>query len=118
MERAVYAFQLERLYASQCASHRDSPLPVLVDTLGDDPERAIATLRRAVDPAIQSRQRAAVAGYCDGSRVAHLIASVLAREAASGALPIQTKRRMRDQELASHRMLLGALPSTDAPAHP
>ncbi|RKG84234.1 hypothetical protein D7W82_22955 [Corallococcus sp. CA049B] len=114
MERAVYAFQLERLYATQCATHRDSPLPVLVDTLGGEPDRALATLRRAVDPAIQSRQRAAIHGYCHGSRVAHLIASVLAREAASGALPIQVKRRMRDQELASPRVPFGALPSTDA----
>ncbi|MHA7630510.1 hypothetical protein [Corallococcus sp. M7] len=113
MERAVYAFQLERLYASQCATHRDSPLPVLINTLGGEPERALATLRRAVDPAIQSRQRAAIAGYCDGSRVAHLIASVLTREAASGALPIQCKRRMRDQELASQREPFVALPSTD-----
>ncbi|NMO15700.1 hypothetical protein HPC49_02415 [Pyxidicoccus fallax] len=109
MERAVYAFQLERLYATQCATHRDSPLPVLVDTLGDNPERALATLRRAVDPAVQLRQRAAINGYCDWSRVAHLIASVLAREAGSGALPIQVKRRVRDQELSVLREPFGAL---------
>jgi hypothetical protein len=109
MERAVYAFQLERLYATQCATHRDSPLPVLVDTLGDDPERALATLRRAVDPAVQLRQRASIDGYCNWSRVAHLIASVLAREAVSGALPIQARRRVRDQEVSVPRELAGAL---------
>jgi hypothetical protein len=102
MERAVYAFQLEQLYASQCDTHRDSPLPILVDTLGGDQSRALATLRRAVHPAIQLRQRAAIDGYCNWSRVAHLIASVLAREAVSGALPIQVKRRVRDQELSPH----------------
>ncbi|MGW3498353.1 hypothetical protein [Streptomyces sp. NPDC001020] len=99
MERAVYAFQLERLYATQCAKHPDSPLPVLVDTLGDDQQKALITLRRAVEPDVQSRQRAAIDGYCDWSRVAHLIASVLAHEAAYGALPMQVKRRVRDQEL-------------------
>lgn len=109
MERAVYAFQLERLYATQCAAHRDSPLPVLVDTLGDNQERALATLRRAVDPSVQLRQRAAINGYCDWSRVAHLIASVLAREAGSGALPLQVKRRVRDQELSVRREPFGAL---------
>ncbi|APR82698.1 Hypothetical protein A7982_08047 [Minicystis rosea] len=103
MERAVYAFQLERLYAAQCPTHRESPLPVLVDTLGRDPEKALATLRRALDPAVQLRQRAAIDGYCSWSRVAHLIASVLAREATSGALPIQAKRRLRDQELSVRR---------------
>ncbi|MDI1447539.1 hypothetical protein [Polyangium sp. 6x1] len=103
MERAVYAFQLERLYAAQCPTHRESPLPVLVDTLGRDPEKALATLRRALDPAVKLRQRAAIDGYCSWSRVAHLIASVLAREAASGALPIQAKRRLRDQELSARR---------------
>ncbi|MEV5546605.1 hypothetical protein AB0L35_10850 [Streptomyces sp. NPDC052309] len=103
MERAVYAFQLERLYATQCAEHPDPPLPVLVDTLGDDPQKALNTLRRAVEPDIQSRQRAAIDGYCDWSRVAHLIASVLAREAVSGALPVQVKRRVRDQELLLRR---------------
>lgn len=106
MERAVYAFQLERLYATQCATHQDSPLPVLVDTLGDHPERALATLRRAVDPTVQLRQREAIDGYCHWSRVAHLIASVLAREAVSGALPIHVKRRVRDQELSVQRMRL------------
>jgi hypothetical protein len=102
MERAAYAFQLERLYATQCATHRDSPLPVLVDTLGGDQEKALVTLRRAVEPDVQSRQRAAIDGYCNWSRVAHLIASVVAREAVSGALPIQLKRRVRDQELSAH----------------
>ncbi|QSQ26738.1 hypothetical protein JY651_18200 [Pyxidicoccus parkwayensis] len=111
MERAVYAFQLERLYDSQCATHRDSPLPVLVDTLGEQ-ARALATLRRAVDPAVQLRQRAAIDGYCNWSRVAHLIASVLAREAASGALPIHAKRRVRDLELAVHHEPPAALPLT------
>jgi hypothetical protein len=99
MERAVYAFQLERLYATQCPEHPGSPLPVLVDTLGDDRENALATLRRALEPDVQERRLAAVDGYCDWSRVAHLVASVLAREAVSGSLPIQVKRRMRDQEL-------------------
>lgn len=108
MERAVYAFQLERLYATQCATHGASPLPILVDTLGDL-GRALATLRRAVEPAIQLRQRAAINGYGNWSRVAHLIASVLAREAVSGSLPIQVKRRMRDQELSVQREPFGAL---------
>ena len=116
MGRAVYAFQLERLYDSQCATHRDSPLPVLVDTLGEQ-ERALATLRRAVDPAVQLRQRAAIDGYCNWSRVAHLIASVLAREAASGALPIHVKRRVRDQELAVHREPPAALPMPSPRGH-
>ncbi|OJT21459.1 hypothetical protein BO221_26955 [Archangium sp. Cb G35] len=110
MERAVYAFQLDRLYATECATHRDSPLPILVDTLGGDQERALATLRRAVDPAVQLLQREAINGYCDWSRVAHLIASVLAREAVSGALPIQIKRQVRDQELSVQREPSGALP--------
>ncbi|WP_338023705.1 hypothetical protein [Archangium primigenium] len=100
MERAVYAFQLDRLYATQCASHREDPLPILVDTLGPRPERALRTLRRAVDPSVQLRQRAAIHGYCDWSRVAHLIASVLAREAASGVLPLPVKRQLRDQVLS------------------
>ncbi|WP_218920839.1 hypothetical protein [Melittangium boletus] len=100
MERAVYAFQLERLYATQCSTHRESPLPILVDTLGAGLERALSTLRRAVDPTVQLRQRAAIHGYCDWSRVAHLIASVLAREAVAGVLPLQVKRQVRDQELA------------------
>lgn len=108
MERAVYAFQLERLYATQCAEHPDSPLPILVDTLGDDQQKALLTLRRAVEPDVQSRQRAAIDGYCDWSRVAHLIASVLAREAVSGTLPMQVKRRMRDQELLVRREPSGA----------
>lgn len=108
MERAVYAFQLERLYATQCAEHPDSPLPVLVDTLGDDQQKALLTLRRAVEPDVQSRQRAAIDGYCDWSRVAHLIASVIAREAVSGTLPMQVKRRMRDQELLVRREPSGA----------
>ncbi|SEM30887.1 hypothetical protein SAMN05444354_114172 [Stigmatella aurantiaca] len=105
MERALYAFQLDRLYATQCATHRESPLPILVDTLGGNPEKALATLRRAVDPTVQLRQRAAIDGYCHWPRVAHLIASVLAREAGSGALPIQLKRLLRDQELSVHRPL-------------
>lgn len=109
MERAVYAFQLERLYATQCATHHDSPLPVLVDTLGGDPEKALATLRRAVEPDVQLRQRVAIDGYCDWSCVAHLIASVLARESVSGALPIQAKRRVRDQELSVQREPFGVL---------
>ncbi|MCY1077809.1 hypothetical protein [Archangium lansingense] len=110
MERAVYAFQLERLYATRCTTHRDSPLPILVDTLGGDLERALATLRRAVDPAVQLLQREAINGYCNWSRVAHLIASVLAREAVSGALPIQLKRQVRDQELSVQREPSGAHP--------
>ncbi|PTL80201.1 hypothetical protein [Vitiosangium sp. GDMCC 1.1324] len=110
MERAVYAFQLDRLYATRCTTHRDSPLPILVDTLGGDLERALATLRRAVDPAVQLLQREAINGYCDWSRVAHLIASVLAREAVSGALPIQLKRQVRDQELSVQREPSGASP--------
>ncbi|MFF8592261.1 hypothetical protein ACF061_12565 [Streptomyces sp. NPDC015220] len=108
MERAVYAFQLDRLYATQCAEHPGSPLPVLVDTLGDDRHKALLTLRRAVQPDVQSRQRAAIDGYCDWSRVAHLIASVLAHEAVSGALPTQVKRRVRDQELLVRREPSGA----------
>jgi hypothetical protein len=108
MERAVYAFQIERLYATHCAKHPDSPLPVLVDTLGDDQQKALATLRRAVEPDVQLRQRAAIDGYCDWSRVAHLVASVLASEASSGALPMQVKRRMRDQELLVPREPFGA----------
>ncbi|WP_217145664.1 hypothetical protein [Streptomyces sp. AC627_RSS907] len=108
MERAVYAFQLERLYATQCAQYPDSPLPVLVDTLGDDKQKALTTLRRAMEPDVQSRQRAAIDGYCDWSRVAHLIASVLAREAVSGALPTPVKRRVRDRELLPRRDPSGA----------
>lgn len=105
MERAVYSFQLDRLYAAQCAEHRDSPLPILVDTLADDSShrRALATLRRALEPAVQRRQRAAIAGYCDWSKVAHLIATVIAREATSGALPIHIKRQLRDRELSLGR---------------
>lgn len=105
MERAVYAFQLERLYAARCARHHDTPPPVIVDTLSDDPAAALDTLRRAVDPDVQTRARAALDGYCDWSRVAHLIARVLAQEAASGPLPIGVKRRLRDELLAAHEPL-------------
>jgi hypothetical protein len=108
MERAVYAFEIERLYATRCADHADAPLPVVVDTLGDDQNKALATLRRAVDPEVQSRQRAAIDAYCDWSRVPHLIASVLAREAVSGPLPMRVKRRLRDRELLPHRDPFGA----------
>jgi hypothetical protein len=105
MERAVYAFQLDRLYASECANHRDSPLPILVDTLGGDQDKPLATLRRALDPAIQQRLRGAIDGYCNWSGVAHLIASVLAREAAFGALSVHSKRRMRDNELCVQHLI-------------
>jgi hypothetical protein len=111
MERAVYAFQLERLYATRCAAHQESPLPVLVDTLGDDREKALATLRRALDPVVQLRQRAAIDGYCNWSRVTHLIAQVLAREAVSGAMPIESKRLLRDQVLPVRHAPLAALES-------
>ncbi|MEW2549691.1 hypothetical protein AB0910_28645 [Streptomyces sp. NPDC047002] len=99
MERALYAFQLERLYADRCARHTDSPLPVLVDTLGGDTERAAAALRRALEPDVQLRRLAAIDGYCRWSRVADLIAGTLAREAAAGPLTALEKRRVRDREL-------------------
>ena len=99
MERAVYAFELERLYTSWCAQHPGPPLPVLLDTLADDQRPALATLRHAMRPDVHARQQAAIDEYCAWSRVAHLVASVLAREAAAGAMPIELKRLIRDREL-------------------